>query len=270
MKPTAISRRGQVVAGVVLLSIAVTAGATGLTINVAHGLEIRPEAGILFGLADLTRIVLPIVCGIVGWTMQTRMVAVVCVATSLFCAVTAFNGGADKHLAGKQHGADQYAIAKDAVAKLEADVTKFDAQAQAEAKNGGCGKQCRFLTERADKARVALAQAQETLKVSKPVAISENAFLTSRISSVLLLVLIESLVWMSVPAMSLLTRPAEAPKAEKPKKAPKPVTKKKTAKPKRWTPKQTQKLLNTALKKPDRRKMKTRNDNLKLPVPAND
>jgi hypothetical protein len=55
---------------------------------------------------------------------------------------------------------------------------------------------------------------------------------------------------------------------EKPKKAPKAVTKKKTAK--RRTHKQVQKILADALQKPDRRKMKTKNDNQKVLVPAND
>jgi hypothetical protein len=247
MQTTSIPRWGQWVAGSVLLSIATAAGVTGLTINVAHGLDIRPEAGILFGLADLTKLVLPIVCGIVGWTLQTRAVAVVCVVTSLFCAVTAFNGGADKQMAGKQHDAGQYLAAQASVTRIEAEITKLDAQAADEAKRGGCGKQCKFLAERSDKARQALTQAKETLKAAKPVAISENAFLVSRISSVLFLVLIEALVWMSVPAMQLMTRPA--PKAEKPKKAPKPAAKKKakSAPKKRWTSKQTVAYLDKVL-----------------------
>jgi hypothetical protein len=265
-KFTTVPRWGQAVSGSVLLAIAVTAGVTGLTINVVHGLEIRPEAGILFGLADLTKIVLPIVCGIVGWTLQTRAVATVCVVTSLFCAVTAFNGGADKQMAGKQHDAGQYLAAQAAVAKIEAEISKLDAQAADEAKRGGCGRQCKFLAERADKSRETLTVAQETLKTAKPVAISGNAFLASRISSVLLLVLIESLVWMSVPAMQLIaqSRPAPAAVARKPRKATAP---KKPAK--RRTQKAVQKLMTDALKKPDRRRkgMKIRNDNF---VTAND
>lgn len=50
-----MSRVGQAMAGGALLAIAVTASATGLSINVLHGLEVNPAAAILFGLADLTK-----------------------------------------------------------------------------------------------------------------------------------------------------------------------------------------------------------------------
>lgn len=64
------------------------------------------------------------------------------------------------------------------------------------------------------------------------------------------------------------TSAAPAVVTDKPKKAPKPVTKKKTAK--RRTAKAVQKLMAQALKKPDRRKMRTKNDNEKTLVAAND
>lgn len=82
-------------------------------------------------------------------------------------------------------------------------------------------------------------------------------------------------IWVAMTTYSS-PAPAEAPAAtiatETPKQAPKPTAKKK-AKPapkKRWSSKQTQKLLSDALRKPDRRKMKNRNDNQKKLVAAND
>ena len=207
-----LPRWGQVIAGGTLLAIAIAAGAAGLKINVFHGLELRPEAGILFGLADLTKIVLPIVCGLIGWTLQTRLVAIVCIATSVFCAVTAFNTAADRMLAGKHHGADQYAAAKANVSKLETRAANLDAQAAAEAQRGGCGSKCQYLGTRADQARQALTEARQNLKVARPVELTGNEKLTSRINSVLFLVLIEALVWMSVPAMQLLRQQKKAAK----------------------------------------------------------
>jgi hypothetical protein len=251
-----------VVAGVALLSIAIAAGATGLKINVAHGLEMRTEAGILFGLADLTKIVLPIVCGVIGWCMQTRIIALVCVTTSIFCAVTAFNAGADKHLAGKQHGADQYGMAKAGVTKAEALVTSLEAQAAAEAKNKGCGKQCKFISERADKARQELVTARNQLAAATPVAISGAEKTTARISAVLFLVLIEALVWMSVPAMRLLAQPAEpkvkAAVVRKPRKPAKPK------KVKDWAKIEAYSQALTRKGKPDKRRkiVKQINDNI--------
>lgn len=271
MKPNLLPRFGQAISGSVLLGIAVTAGATGLYLNVNHGLQVSVAAGVLFGLADATKIVLPIVAGAIGWSKQMKVTAVICVAVSLWCATNAYLGQAGQNIAVKQHGADQYSIAKDAVAKLEADVSKFDAQAQAEAKNKGCGKQCRFLTERADKARQSLEEARTALKSATPVALSGYEKISSAVTAGLFLFLIEALVWLAVPAMSSLRQALSTPvSAEKPKKAPKPVTKKKTAKRKSWTMRDSQKLLETAIQKPDRRKMKSKNDNLKIPVPAND
>lgn len=269
MKPNPLPRLGQAVSGSLLLGIAVTAGATGLYLNVNHGLQVSVAAGILFGLADLTKIVLPIVAGAIGWSKQIKVTAVICVAVSLWCATNAYLGQAGQTIATKQHGADQYSIAKDAVAKLEADVAKFDAQAQAEAKNGGCGKQCRFLTERADKARQSLAEARTALKSATPVALSGYEKIGSAVTAGLFLFLIEALVWLAVPAMSSLRQVLSAPSVttEKPKKAPKPIAKKTT---RRRTHKAVQKILADALNKPDRRKMKSRNDNQKVLVPAND
>jgi hypothetical protein len=210
---TPINRFGQAISGGVLLLIAVTAGATGFWINVHHGLEVSTEAGILYGLSDLTRIVLPIVCGLIGWSLQTRLVAIVCVVTSVFCVLIAFTSGADRNLAGKQHGAEQYTAAKARVKDLEDQVASLDKQAAAEAKNKGCGKQCKYLGERADKARQELTAARTALKTAAPVAIGPYELIASRISAVLFLVLIESLVWMSVPAMTLLVRASKKPPA---------------------------------------------------------
>lgn len=272
MKTTTVPRWGQVTVGVSLLSIAVAAGVTGLKINVFHGLEVSPEAGILFGLADLTKIVMPIIAGLIGWSRQMRVTALVCVVVSLWCASNAYLSGAGQQIAGKQHGADQYALAKDAVAKADADVTRFSTAADTERKSGGCGKQCKFLLEQADKARQEAKEARAALSNARAVDVTGYERTGSAITAVLFLFLIEALVWLSVPAMKVLAS-AKAPVAEvvsteKPKKAPKAVTKKKTTK--RRTHKQVQKILADALQKPDRRKMKTKNDNQKVLVPAND
>jgi hypothetical protein len=101
-------RWAQWLGGGTVLAIAVAAGATGLAINVLHGLEVSLAAAIFFGLADLTKIVLPIVAGIIGWTKQMRITALVCVVVSIWCASNAYLDGAGTRLADKQHDADQY------------------------------------------------------------------------------------------------------------------------------------------------------------------
>src|ERR1700741_5380210 len=114
-----IGPSGQAISGKILLRIAVCPGTTGLVINVLHGYEVSVAAAVLFGLADLTKITLPIVSGVIGWTKQTRLTALVCVVVSLWCASNAYIDRAGSHQEVTQHAADQYAIAKEAVAKLE-------------------------------------------------------------------------------------------------------------------------------------------------------
>jgi hypothetical protein len=75
-------------------------------------------------------------------------------------------------------------------------------------------------------------------------------------------------IWAAMTTYQTAVAPSVV--VETPKKAPKPATKKKITRRKAWNNKQTQKLLADALKKPDRRKMKTRNDNQKKLVAAND
>jgi hypothetical protein len=136
-------RWAQWLGGGTVLAIAVAAGATGLAINVLHGLEVSLAAAIFFGLADLTKIVLPIVAGIIGWTKQMRITALVCVVVSIWCASNAYLDGAGTRLADKQHDADQYTAAQDDVARIEKEVAALDDRAAQESAKGGCGKQCR-------------------------------------------------------------------------------------------------------------------------------
>lgn len=205
-----LSRPAQVISGASLLGIAIVAGATGLKINVFHGLEVSPEAGVLFGLADLTKIVLPIVAGIVGWTRQMRLTALVCVTVSLWCAFTAYTGGAGQQIAGKQHGADQYVLAKDAVTKADAEVTRLTAAVDTERKAGGCGKQCKFLQGSLETARQEAKEARTALASAKAVDVNGYERIGAAVTAGMFLFLVEALVWLSVPAMRLLStsRPA--------------------------------------------------------------
>ena len=232
MNPTPFARFGQAISGGTLLAIAVTAGGTGLYINVHHGLDVSTQAGILFGLADLTKIVLPIVAGIIGWKLQTRLVAVVCVIVSIWCASNAYLSGASQNIAGKQHGADQYASAQGVVTEAKARVEALDAKATAEAANGGCGKICKSYQDAADKARQTLTQARTALEHAKPVAVDQNAQYKALVTAGMFLFLIEALVWLSVPAMSALrlamapiSKPAKSARKAKRSNAKKPIRK---------------------------------------------
>lgn len=157
-----------------------------------------------FSIQGSPKIALPIVAGIIGWTKQTRLTALVCVAVSIWCASNAYLDGDGARFADKQHGADQYAAAQADVARIEKEVADLDAQAARETKNGGCGKQCKYLGSLAEQRRHELAEAKQVLKNAKPVVTSGYEKLKAAITAGLFLLLIECLVWLSVPAMMLL------------------------------------------------------------------
>jgi hypothetical protein len=120
----------------------------------------------------------------------------------------------------KQHASETYADRSRAIAELEAEATRLSALAAQEAKNRGCGPNCRGLNEQASAARQRLQEARSAKAEAKPVEISGLAVMIAMASgagadgiargigavkALLFLVLIEMLVWLSVPAMALLS-----------------------------------------------------------------
>ena len=127
MKSKALPIWAQWASGGVLLLIALTAGATGLVLNVAHGLDAGPAAGLTFGLADLAKVVIPICAGVVGWSKQMRITAAICVAVSLWSAANVYFDAAGGDLLAKQHGATVYAERAKRIAEMEKSVADLDA-----------------------------------------------------------------------------------------------------------------------------------------------
>jgi hypothetical protein len=206
--------------GVTLLAIALTSGTLGLVLNVAHGLEAGLAAGIAFGLADLAKITIPLVAGLIGWSRQMRITAAICVAVSLWSAVNVYLDGAGAAILAKQHASEAYTDKAKAIAELETEATRLSDLAAQEAKNRGCGPNCRGLNEQASAARQRLQEARNAKAEAKPVEISGLAAIIAMasgagqdgiargigaIKALLFLVLIEVLVWLSVPAMALLS-----------------------------------------------------------------
>lgn len=124
---------GQCAIGGALLAVAITAGAVCLTLNVMHGLEAGLAAGIAFGLADLGKILLPVVAGLIGWSRQMKATAAICVAVSLWSAVNVYLDGAGRDLLARQHRQSVYADAQKQLAELEADAASLRALTAAEA-----------------------------------------------------------------------------------------------------------------------------------------
>lgn len=210
-------------AGLALLAVALAAGTLGLVLNVAHGLEAGLAAGIAFGLADGAKVLIPLTAGMIGWTRQMKVTAAVCVAVSLWSAVNVYMDGAGKALLAKQHGQAAYETQARAIEEREGEVARLTALAAQESAKGGCGKNCRAINDQIEAARQRLAEARASHAEAKPVEASGLASVIAMMSGVkadeiargigavkaaLFLMLIEALVWLSVPATALLKEAA--------------------------------------------------------------
>jgi hypothetical protein len=222
-------------AGLALLAIALAAGTLGLVLNVAHGLEAGLAAGIAFGLADGAKVLIPLTAGMIGWSRQMKITAAVCVAVSLWSAVNVYLDGAGSAFLAKQQGAEAYEAQAKAIAELEAEVVRLTALAAAEAKKGGCGQNCKAVNDQAAAVRQQLADARQARAEAKPVEVSGLAAMIAMMSGAgadeiargigavkagLFLLLIEALVWLSMPAMALLKDAASRDIAAEPVASP--------------------------------------------------
>lgn len=246
MDTNKLNKLGQWTCGSAMLAVAVTAGTVGLLLNVSHGLQTGIAVGVLFGLADVSKILIPIIGGAIGWSRQLRITAAICVAASLFCAIQYYLGSNGQHRAEQQHGAIVYAERAKRIAELEKSVADLDAYAAVEARKGGCGSNCRALTVQAAETRQRLDTTRNERAEAKPVEIIANAGLTSVVQTGLFLVLIEALVWLSVPAMALL---GQAMKKQAPVEAAKVVKEaRKSRKARAWNQKDSSQLLSATLR----------------------
>jgi hypothetical protein len=212
-------------AGLGLLAVAVTAGGLSLVLNVSHGLEAGIAAAIAFGLGDVGKIIIPIVAGAIGWSRQMKITSAICVAVSLWCAVNYYADHYGRDMLTKQHEQQAYGDKAKAITELEAEVSRLTKLANDEAKKGGCGKNCKAVNDQVADAQRKLADARKEKATAKPVEISglatmiamatnANADTVARglgmMKAALFLLLIECLVWLSVPAMTLLRQEKKA------------------------------------------------------------
>lgn len=219
MQETIIPAWMKWLAGLALLAIALAAGTLGLVLNVTHGLEAGLAAGIAFGLADGAKVLIPLTAGIIGWSRQMKITAAICVAVSLWSAVNVYLDGAGSAFLAKQQDAEAYANQAKAIQEAEDEVARLTPLAKSEAKNKGCGKNCKAVNDQIEIARQDLAKARQARAATKPVEVSGLASMIAMLSGAsadeiargigavkagLFLLLIEALVWLSLPAMALL------------------------------------------------------------------
>jgi hypothetical protein len=157
--------------------------------------------------------------GIVGWTKQMRLTALVCILASLWAASNAYLDAAGRELLANQHGQTVYADADRLIAELEAEAASFRELALEEGARGGCKANCRALTAQAAEASQRLQEARKARSALKPVEASGFAVMVAMVAggdpnriarglgavkATLFIALVEALVWLSVPAVALL------------------------------------------------------------------
>lgn len=232
---TTMPRWGQLAVGGVTLAIAVTAGAVSLTLNVLAHADNLPSA-IAYGLADVGKIAIPVVAAAIGWTWQTRATLLVCALASmasvsvylydthgaaLFARDAQANTYAGTQADITQARAELAAITETGTADALASAARLASdRAAAEAANGGCRKSCIAaqadavtLTERAGKARrraeleanIAQAKAEASRTGAVQVSGAGRQWFTAGMAALGLL-LLETLVYLSIPGAALIAQ----------------------------------------------------------------
>lgn len=243
-KRTTAPRAGQWAAGATLLAVALATGGVGLFINISHGLERGPAAAALFACADIARIALPFAAAIIGWSRQLRVTAIACTAISLYCVGSALFGGHEARHAAQATAATAYADHRADVARVRdrlaairetggAEALKAEA-AQTLKRTEGC-KDCRTLRDRAAELtrRAGEAETRDTLTAELARLTASGAALAATpieasgkgvIDALVAMLLVETLVWLSIPGLRMIA----AAHAARPRRK---ATPKATAKP---------------------------------------
>jgi hypothetical protein len=148
-----------------------------------------------------------------------RFTAAICVLASLWAASNAYLDAAGRELLAKEHGQTVYADADRRISELAAEAASLRSMAEAESKRKGCGQNCRDLAGKAADAAQRLDNARKARAALSPVEASGLAAMVAMVAggdaekvarwlgavkAALFILLVEALVWLAVPAMTLL------------------------------------------------------------------
>jgi len=278
----------QGISGIALLFIALAAAGLSLAVNWIAGMMVGLPIAVMFALSDTAKILVPVICQAIGFNRHLRATYIVASVVSVLCALLAMADYFGSRLAETDNRATITANSDQRIDDLRASLASVRTMAAEEAQRGGCGDKCKLLIGKASNLETSLSKAvsaregQNTaetitgkgLLAQKLAGIAPGV--TDTASAVVLilagLLMMELCAHMAGPAANMIglamkrrEQPAPAPKAKAPAKA-----KKKTTRAKRWSPAQTQKMLQQALQKPDGRKIRARNSNVKIARPANE
>jgi hypothetical protein len=168
IRNTKLSRSTQWISGIVLMSAAVAAGGLSLYFNITSGLALGVGVAIAFGLSDVSKIALPIVCQAIGWTRHLRLTYYTATCVSILCAVCYLADKFGTDLVSKERANQGYEDNGRRIAELESRLSDAQAMVVAEATKGGCGPRCAALKADVNRIDAALSQARAGRVEIKP------------------------------------------------------------------------------------------------------
>lgn len=253
-KRSTIPRFWQWASGISLLIAALAAAGISLAINFEAGMAVHLSIAAMLALSDIGKILIPVVCQGIGWTLQSRATYLVVSVASVVCAFIFIESKFEKQQA---EATNQVTIAKNAeqrIAELRRSLASARQMAAEEAKRGGCGPNCLALNDRTSKLETALSEAVAARKgiAPKGASLSEGRAL---ILTLLGLTAMELLSHLAGAAASMIGQAMRTPKPiAKPKRKAK-ARKKAPAKPKKidWTKPDTYTIPRTKTGKADMR-----------------
>lgn len=142
-----LSRVAQWISGIVLMMLAIAAGLLSLYFNLSSGLALGLGIAIAFGLSDVAKIVLPIVCQAIGWTKHLRLAYYTATAVSIICAVCYLADQFGSDIIGKERANQSYVDTGNRIQELQERLSAAQAMVVAEASKGGCGPRCEALKD---------------------------------------------------------------------------------------------------------------------------
>lgn len=184
MKTSTIPRWGQWASGVSLLAVALTAGALSLAVNVVAGLSVALPVAVMFGLSDVGKVLVPVVCQAIGWNRHLRTTYWLAATVSVICALIATADMFGLRLASIDNAAKGANLTGQQITELRASLASVRKMASDEAQRGGCGPKCKALNDRADKLETSLSAAVSASQSQTAPTVTGIAFLGEAVAEV--------------------------------------------------------------------------------------
>lgn len=179
-----IPRWGQWASGVSLLVVALTAGALSLAVNVVAGLSVALPVAVMFGLSDVGKVLVPVVCQAIGWNRHLRTTYWLAATVSVICALIATADMFGLRLAAIDHTAKGVSLSGQQITELRTSLASVRKMASDEAQRGGCGPKCKALNDRADKLETSLSAAVASSREQTKPTVTGIGFLGQAVAKV--------------------------------------------------------------------------------------